>query len=429
MTANVPLHSASGAAAVSAAKATAPRRFDAYPSDWIVLAREIANELAADAAQRDRGGDAPVAAIRRLRESGLVNLLYPREYGGGGGSVREAAHAVLELARVDGSVAALLGFHYYNSLVPLLLDYKTDNAAAVRRAVEHRWLWGNVTQYVDVGFVAEPHADGGYTISGTKKWNTGAPLAEITTVLAVHPDRTHYFYSHIPTDREGLSFHGDWDPIGLRGADSSTVSFDKVRLYPEDILPWTHEGVQAGALPLWTTFGAVFYSAVFLGSTLGSLEAAREFATAGKRQFLTPGAATTSADTLVQTQFGELWIQAQAGLAYFDQVIARLQSGWDRRAQLTEDDRGLLAVETLALRSFTSQLALDITPRVFDFGGGLATQAARGFDRYWRDVRTLSSHDPLIYAQRTIGDYALNGQLPRFPSKLAAAAAAKAQAK
>lgn len=400
---------------------TAPRTRDPYPADWIALARALADEFRPGAIARDRDNVLPIDEVRRLRESGIVNLLYPAELGGGGGSVRDAAWSVLEIARADGSLGALLAFHFYNALIPLLLDYHGRNDAVVRRAAEQRWQWGNVTQYVNSAFIAEHHPAGGYTISGTKKWNTGTPLAEITTLLFIHPDNTHFLYAHIPTDRDGLRFHDDWDQLGLRGADSSAVTFEGVRIHADEMLHWGHGAAQTGPVPLWTTFGAVFYSAVFLGSALGALDAARSYATGEKRQSTLPGASVTSDDVLVQAQFAELWLKVQAGLAYFDSEIARLQTGWDRRAELTDDDRGRLAVETLALRSFTSRVALEVTPEIFEFGGGRATSADKDFDRFWRDVRTLSSHDPAVLALRTIGNYALTGQTPRFPSKFAGA--------
>jgi alkylation response protein AidB-like acyl-CoA dehydrogenase len=399
---------------------TAPRVHEPYPDDWIERARLLAEEFREGAIARDRTSRLPVEQVRRLRESGIVNLLYPKALGGGGGSIRDAAWSVLEIARADGSLGALLAFHFYNSLIPLLLDYDGRNHQVVRQSVEERWQWGNVTQYVNSAFIAEHHPDGGFTISGTKKWNTGAPLAEITTLLFIHPDNTHFLYAHIPTDREGLTFHDDWDQLGLRGADSSAISFDRLRIYSEDILHWGHGAAQTGPVPLWTTFGAVFYSAVFLGSALGALDTARAYATSDKRQSTLPGAKVTADDVLVQAQFAEPWLKVQAGLAYFESQIATLQSGWDRRAELSEDDRGRLAVETLALRSFTSKVALEVTPEIFEFGGGRATNAANDFDRFWRDVRTLASHDPAILAQRTIGAYALTGATPRFPSKFAA---------
>jgi alkylation response protein AidB-like acyl-CoA dehydrogenase len=400
---------------------TTPREHAPYPENWIEAARDLADEFRGTAVERDRTNRLPVDEVRRLRETGLVNLLYPVALGGGGGSVRDAAWSVLEIARADGSLGALLAFHFYNSLVPLLLDYQGRNDHVAMRSIEERWQWGNVTQYSNGTFVAAIHPDGGYTISGTKKWNTGAPLAEVTTLLVIHPDRTHFIYAHIPTDREGLNFHDDWDQLGLRGADSSAITFDNVRIFEEDILAWTHGGVQTGLLPMWTTFGAVFYSAVFLGSALGALDAARAYATGEKRQSTLPGATVTADDVLVQAQFAEHWLKVQAGLAYFDSEIAKLQTGWDNRRSLTDVDRDRLAIETLALRSFTSRVALDVTPEIFEFGGGRATNASQDFDRFWRDARTLASHDPAILAQRMVGSYALTGMPPRIPPKFAPA--------
>lgn len=391
-----------------------------YPRDWIALARDIGIGLRQGAAERDQQATPPTEQIRQLRESGLVNLFYPAHLGGGGGSVREAAWSVLEVARGDGSVGALLCFHFYNSAVPLFHDYQDGNPEIVRRAVENRWYWGNVTQYVNREFFATPHPEGGYVINGTKKWNTGAPLAEITTVLAEHANRRHFIYGHLPTDREGIRFEHDWQPIGLRGADSSTVVFDNVRLYEHEVIPWKHAGAQRSVLPFWTTFGAVYYSAVYLGSALAALDTARDYARHDRRQTISPGASSLADDPLVLTQFGELWSRVQAGLGYFERVIADLQAGWDRRQELSDDDLGRLTARALALRSHSSALALEITPKLFDFPGGRGTHRDKAFDRFWRDVRTLSSHDPLINSLHAVGNYALNGTPLRYGSRFPA---------
>lgn len=391
-----------------------------YPQDWLGLARNIGIELRQQAAERDQQATPPTEQLRQLRESGLVNLFYPAHLGGGGASVREAAWSVLEVARGDGSVGALLAFHFYNSAVPLFHDYQDGNPDIVRRAVENRWYWGNVTQYVNREFFATPHPEGGYVINGTKKWNTGAPLAEVTTVLAEHANRRHLIYGYLPTDREGIRFEYDWRQIGLRGADSSTVIFDNVRLYADEVIPWKHPGAQRSVLPFWTTFGAVFYSAVYLGSALAALDTVRDYAHHDRRQTLSPGATSLADDPLVVTQYGELWARVQAGLGYFDRVIGQLQAGWDARLSLSEDALGELNARTLALRSHSSALALDITAKLFDFPGGRGTNRDKAFDRFWRDVRTLSSHDPLINSLHAVGNFALNGTPLRYGSRFPA---------
>jgi alkylation response protein AidB-like acyl-CoA dehydrogenase len=49
---------------------------------------------------------------------------------------------------------------------------------------------------------------------------------------------------------------------------------------------------------------------------------------------------------------------------------------------------------------------------MFDVMGARATTAAARFDRYWRNLRTHTLHDPVDYKFRELGDYALNERLP-----------------
>ncbi|MCP1243080.1 acyl-CoA dehydrogenase family protein [Acetobacter lambici] len=396
-------------------RATRPQKVEAYPQDWVKAAQQLAQEFAQGAVQRDLDGTRPVEQIRGLRESGLVSLLYPKALGGGGGSLQDAAQSVLEIAKVDGSTAALLGFNYYNSLVPLLTDYTGANDDIVRHAADNRFFWGNVTQYVNKEFVAQHHPDGGFTITGTKKWNTGAPLAEVTTLLAIHPDQDRYIYAVIPTAREGLEFHNDWDPIGLRGTDSGTITFHNVRILPQEVLHWGHSPAQTGPLPLWASFGAIFYTAVFIGRTLGALEQVREWVLRGRRQGSFGGVSVSADDPFIQAEFAEYWVQVQAAQAYFDRTIAFVQSKWDQRSTLTDEDYGAIALETLSLRTFAARTALHVTPRVFELLGGRSTAREADFDQYWRDVRTLSSHDPEVLARRVIGKHVLHDEPLVFP--------------
>jgi len=70
---------------------------DPIDRDWIEVARELAREFESTVVERDRANQRPFLQLRKLRESGLVNLLIPRAFGGEGGSIREAAHVVLEI--------------------------------------------------------------------------------------------------------------------------------------------------------------------------------------------------------------------------------------------------------------------------------------------------------------------------------------------
>ena len=83
-----------------------------YPSSreaWIKRAREVADILAIDAPKRDIDNKAPAAEIELLKASGLLKVLGPKEFGGGGESWETGYKVIREVARGDGSIGMLLG--------------------------------------------------------------------------------------------------------------------------------------------------------------------------------------------------------------------------------------------------------------------------------------------------------------------------------
>ncbi|MEJ1975555.1 MAG: hypothetical protein WDN49_05175 [Acetobacteraceae bacterium] len=65
-----------------------------------------------------------------------------------------------------------------------------------------------------------------------------------------------------------------------------------------------------------------------------------------------------------------------------------------------------------------TDLILDATTRLFDALGASATKRGHGLDRHWRNARTITSHNPRIYRQRIVGDFAVNGTLPPGPYRV-----------
>ena len=116
--------------------------FAPYPTDWLATARALAAEFKPGAVERDTLRLRPVQQVARLRETGLVNLFYPRELGGGGASVHDAAWSVIEIARADASIGALLCFHLYNSAVPLFHDFVGNNPNSASARAASRTAWG-----------------------------------------------------------------------------------------------------------------------------------------------------------------------------------------------------------------------------------------------------------------------------------------------
>jgi alkylation response protein AidB-like acyl-CoA dehydrogenase len=53
-----------------------------------------------------------------------------------------------------------------------------------------------------------------------------------------------------------------------------------------------------------------------------------------------------------------------------------------------------------------------VTSRILEGTGARSTTSELAFDRFWRNVRTHSLHDPVAYKRREIGAYLLRDELP-----------------
>jgi alkylation response protein AidB-like acyl-CoA dehydrogenase len=66
-----------------------------------------------------------------------------------------------------------------------------------------------------------------------------------------------------------------------------------------------------------------------------------------------------------------------------------------------------------AAKVTTSKAGLEITSRMFEVMGARAASGPARIDRFWRNLRTHTLHDPVDYKIRELGDWALNHQLPK----------------
>ncbi|CAM5463379.1 acyl-CoA dehydrogenase family protein [Streptomyces hirsutus] len=101
-----------------------------------------ADHLATDAAAREQAGKAPVDEVSRLREAGLLALLVPARFGGGGADWRTAYAVVREVAAADGAIGQLLGSHYFLSWSARFFTDPARAARIERRSAAEQWYWG-----------------------------------------------------------------------------------------------------------------------------------------------------------------------------------------------------------------------------------------------------------------------------------------------
>jgi alkylation response protein AidB-like acyl-CoA dehydrogenase len=64
------------------------------------------------------------------------------------------------------------------------------------------------------------------------------------------------------------------------------------------------------------------------------------------------------------------------------------------------------------VKARATEVAPEITAGIFEGPGARSTTAAPGFDRFWRNVRTHTLHDPVAYKRREVGAFLLRDELP-----------------
>ena len=105
-------------------------------------------------------------------------------------------------------------------------------------------------------------------------------------------------------------------------------------------------------------------------------------------------------------------VQVAAAEHLVDRAAEALQTAWEREYALTADERGTCAVAISMAKVAAGRTALDVTSQMFEVMGARVTSTKYRFDHFWRNVRTLTLHDPLDYKVREVGNWFLNGQFP-----------------
>lgn len=379
-------------------------------SHWSQIAQDVALTLAADALERDRANAVPHAEARLLKDSGLITLLEPAELGGGGGHWSTAFEAVRIIARADASIAQVLAYHYINSanIVFSVVD-PAQRERWHRATIEGRWIWGDSVNPTDPDLVLTP-VDGGYRLTGTKRYSTGSAVGDVLVVnatIADGPEAGTVLAFVLENGREGVEYVDDWDFLGQRLSSSNTVKYHDVLVRPEDVLGALGEEPFS---TLVTPGIQLSFGHLYLGIAEGALARGRELTNRRPNAWFLSQAQQYRHDPFVQRLYGELKARTTAVAALAEKVGQRFDEVVALGADVTTEIRGELAVEIAELKVVSSDVATDLTHRIFEATGTSSTASGIGFDLYWRNIRTHSLHDPVDYKKLEVGAHFLNGE-------------------
>jgi alkylation response protein AidB-like acyl-CoA dehydrogenase len=370
----------------------------------------LAQQLQATAVARDRVGGHAAHERELIRDSGLLALTIPTQHGGQGGDWPTLYRALRRLAEADSALAHLFGFHHLQLAGVRLYGNADQQSRMLRDSVAQRWFWGNALNPLDKRLLAT-EVEGGYVLDGLKSFASGSVGSDQLTVSAWHQATQSLLIAAVPTRREGVSVQADWDAFGQKQTDSGNVAFAQV-------LVTHHEVLQAPAAvptPLTTLRSQVAQLVLvnlYLGIGLGAFNEARRYSRDEARPWFASGVAASVDDPFVQHRYGELWLLLCPAIALADQAAVLLDAAFRRGAELTARERGEVAIAVAEAKVLAHRAGVEVSSQVFELTGARSTSGKYGLDRFWRNVRVHTLHDPIDYKLRDIGRHVLTGAWP-----------------
>jgi alkylation response protein AidB-like acyl-CoA dehydrogenase len=374
------------------------------------IAEGLSRDFALTALERDRAGGVPKRERDAIRASGLLTLVIPEALGGWGASWKTALETVRILARSDGSIAHVFGFQHLLLATVGLFGTPRQFEALARATVAGRWFWGNALNPLDArATIAPSGAD--RVLRGEKSFCSGARDADALVVSARDASTGKLVVAAIPAGRPGIATRGDWDNMGQRQTDSGSVVFEDVLVHEAEILadPGPLGSTLATLRPL---IAQLSLCNVYLGIAQGALAAARKVTRERGHAWFASGVERVEDEPFLLATLGDLYVANEGARLACDAAADALDRAWQRSGALTPEERGACAISAAAAKVITTRAGLDVTNRLFDVAGARATHARLGLDRFWRDLRTHTLHDPVDYKRRDIGRWYLTAEWP-----------------
>ncbi|WP_187976430.1 acyl-CoA dehydrogenase family protein [Mycetocola sp. JXN-3] len=404
-------------AGASARLAAAAHRRDLHARFAPVFAR-----IAAESATREAERTLPFDQVEWLRDAGFLAVQVPVEFGGLGASTVEFFELLVLLAEADSNLPQLLRAHF-TTVESWLVREPGERRAFWLRQIAGGAVFGNATHERSAAAVGTyqttlSRENGRARLDGTKHYSTGSIYADWILVTATDAQTGEQVSVTVAADAAGVDRRDDWDGFGQRLTGSGTTVFTNVTIDPE------HIDVAHASTPSHITG---FLELVLLASIAGigraALRDARDFVASRTRVYSQGVGTSAREDPLVQQVIGQisglvfaaesavLAAAAEVGEAS-DLALFEAASAADSARELpAESTRAIRAAETAAIRAQLQvpDLVLRATTALFEVGGASATARERNLDRHWRNARVLSSHNPVIYQARALGDDLLNG--------------------
>ncbi|MFQ6605123.1 MAG: acyl-CoA dehydrogenase family protein [Fidelibacterota bacterium] len=358
------------------------------------MVRDFArNEIAPRSQDMDETGTFPEDLVRDMGQLGLMGIPVPEAYGGAGMDMVAYAAAVMEVAKVDASVAITLAAHTSLGTMPIVLAGTEEQKQRFVPPLASGDMLGafgltEPSAGSDAGATKTTAVKEGdhYRINGSKMFITNAGYAGLLNLTArVQEDGEDKGIGAfiVPTTTPGVKIMPPEKKMGWRASDTRQLFFEDVIVPADQTLGSAAGGFKTFLQTL--TGGRISVAALAVGTAQGAYEKALQYATE-------------------RTAFGKTICDIQAVGFKLADMATRIEA-----AKLLvfhtawEKDQGRDVVKTAAMaKLFASETAMDVTTDAIQIHGGYGYVKEYDVERYFRDAKVLEIGEGTSEIQRLI---------------------------
>ena len=368
-----------------------------FSEEHIMLVNMVADfarsEIEPIARELDHESRFPKDIINKMGDLGLMGIPVPEKYGGAGMDTVAYAAAIMELAKVDASVAITLAAHTSLGTMPIVISgSEKQKKEYVPKLASGKMLGAFGLTEPDAGSdagatktTAEKNGDF-YIVNGGKIFITNAGVSGIfsfTTQIIDNGENKGIGAFVVPTDIDGLTIGPPEKKMGWKASDKRQLFFENMSVPEANMIAEPAEGFKTFLKTL--TCGRISVAALAVGTSEIAYEKAlrysKERSAFGKKihQFQP-----------VSFKLANMATQIEAA------KLLTFHAAWKK-------DQGLdIAKEAAMAKLFASEVAMKTTTDAIQVYGGYGYVKDYDVERYFRDAKILEIGEGTSEIQRLI---------------------------
>lgn len=359
------------------------------------MVREFAvNELEEKAVEIDQSKEFPWDSIKKMAELGLMGMIIPEKYGGGGMDFVSLAIAIEEISHVCASTGVIVAVNQTLTAYPIM-EFGNDDQKKKYLPVLAKAEKIGAFALTEAGAGSDPASmettaklEGDhYILNGSKRFITNGEEAGIFIVFAItDKEKGHKGIATfiVEKDFEGFSVGDHEDLMGLRATGNCELMFDDCKVPKENLLGEDGQGFKIALHTIDTS--RIDIGAQAVGLAQGAMEAAIKYSKE-RQTFGKP----ICEYQMIQSKLAEMATRIDAARFLVYRAAAMKDSGATRYSK-----------EAAMAKYAASEACMYTVREAIQIYGGYGYTKDYPVERYFRDAKVMEIYEGTSEIQKIV---------------------------